>query len=231
MSEKNQGQITAEFEETRAKLQSDGVLCYDPSTVYVESTVKVGKGSVLLPNTILRGETVIGENCEIGPNTMITSCKIGNHVTINASQCVESTVGDHTNVGPFAYLRPHSHVGSHVKVGDFVEVKNSTIGDGTKISHLTYVGDSDVGEKVNFGCGTVTVNYDGVHKNRCTIEDEAFIGCNTNLIAPVTVEKGAYTAAGSTITRKVEENSLAVARERKQTQISGWAKKHRETKK
>lgn len=228
MEKKSQEELTGEFEEMRGKLLSWGVVCFDPSTVYVEKTVTVGSGTVLLPNTILRGETVIGVNCEIGPNTMITSCKIGDNVTVNASQCVESTVEDGTTVGPFAYLRPHCHIGKGVKVGDFVEVKNSTVGDGTKISHLTYVGDSDVGAKVNFGCGTVTVNYDGKNKNRCTIEDEAFVGCNTNLIAPVTVGKGAYTAAGSTITRNVSEDALAVARERKQTEISGWGRKHRE---
>lgn len=215
-----------QWQEKREELMAAGVLFMDPNTVYVENSVTVGAGTLLLPGTILRGDTVIGENCEIGPNTMLVSCKIGEGVTVNSSQCNESTIGDESTVGPFAYLRPHSHVGKKVKVGDFVEVKNSTIGDGTKISHLTYVGDSDVGCAVNFGCGTVTVNYDGQTKSRCTIEDGAFLGCNTNLIAPVTVGKGAYTAAGSTITKNVEEDALAVARS-KQTQLSGWAKKYR----
>ncbi|MFI3253319.1 MAG: DapH/DapD/GlmU-related protein [Eubacteriales bacterium] len=213
----------------REELLANGVIMMDADTVYVEDSVVVGKGTLLLPNTILRGETVIGEDCEIGPSTMLVSCKVGNGVTINSSQCNESTIEDGTKIGPFAYLRPNSHLGKNVKVGDFVEVKNSTIGDGTKISHLTYVGDSDVGSAVNFGCGTVTVNYDGINKARCTIEDNAFLGCNTNLIAPVTVEKGAYTAAGSTITKNVSENALAVARAR-QKELPQWAEKHRKLK-
>ena len=135
-------------------------------------------------------------------------------------------MGCRTNIGPFAYVRPGSQIGDDIKVGDFVEVKNSTIGNGTKISHLTYVGDSDVGEKVNFGCGTVTTNYDGFRKYRCTIGDRAFLGCNTNLIAPVTVGEGAYTAAGSTITSEVPPDALAVARAR-QKNLEGWAARRR----
>ena len=188
--------------------------------------VQVGAGTVVLPGTILRGETVIGRNCEIGPNTMIRDCTVGDNVTVNASQLNESRVDDGVKIGPFAYIRPNCHVGENVKVGDFVELKNSTIGAGTKISHLTYVGDSDVGERVNFGCGTVTVNYDGFTKFRTTIGDDAFIGCNTNLVAPVKVGDGAYTAAGSTITDDVPGDSLAIARTR-QTVKKQWAAKRR----
>ena len=130
------------------------------------------------------------------------------------------------HVGPFAYIRPNCHVGSDVKVGDFVELKNSTIGEGTKISHLTYVGDADVGRKVNFGCGTVLVNYDGNRKYRSTIGDHCFIGCNTNLVSPVHIGDGAYTAAGSTITQDVEPDALAIARAR-QVAKPGWAAAHR----
>ena len=208
------------------RLLEAGVRIMDPASCYVGPRVKVGEGTVLLPGTILRGETVIGRDCEIGPNTMIRNCVIGQEVTVNASQLNESTVEDGTTVGPFAYVRPNCHVGPHVKVGDFVELKNSTIGAGTKISHLTYVGDSDVGERVNFGCGTVTVNYDGTHKYRTTIGDDAFIGCNTNLVAPVKVGDGAYTAAGSTITDDVPGDSLAIARTR-QTVKKQWAAKRR----
>ena len=136
-------------------------------------------------------------------------------------------MGDDTKIGPFAYVRPGSHIGSRIKVGDFVEVKNSTIGDGTKISHLTYVGDSDVGCDVNFGCGTVTTNSDGFKKSRCTIGDRAFIGCNTNLIAPVTLGEGCYTAAGSTVNEDVPADALAVARV-KQRNLEGWAARNRE---
>jgi len=202
------------------RLIAAGVQFVDRYAVYLDPRVRVGRGTVILPGTILRGNTVIGENCEIGPNTVIRDCTVGSGSTVNASQLFESTVGDRTNVGPFAYVRPDSRIGDDIKVGDFVEIKNSTIGSGTKISHLTYVGDSDVGEKVNFGCGTVTTNYDGFEKHRCTIGSGAFLGCNTNLIAPVKVGDGAYT--GSTITRDVPADALAIARDR-QVIKEGWA--------
>lgn len=208
------------------RLLAHGVRIMDPAQVYVGPSVKVGRGTVLLPGAILRGETVIGEDCVIGPNSMIRDCVVGDRVTVNASQLNESVVEEDTTVGPFAYVRPHTHVGKGVKVGDFVELKNSTIGDGTKISHLTYVGDSDVGQKVNFGCGTVTVNYDGTKKFRTVIGDHAFIGCNTNLVAPVEVGEGAYTAAGSTITDDVPAESLAIARSRQELKRD-WVKRRR----
>ncbi|MCD7946974.1 MAG: UDP-N-acetylglucosamine diphosphorylase [Oscillospiraceae bacterium] len=203
------------------QLRQAGVRIIDPASTFVGPEVEIGVGTVLLPGTILRGQTRIGTDCEIGPNTMVCDCVLGDRVTVNASQLYESTVEDETTVGPFAYVRPHCHIGRAVKVGDFVELKNSTIGAGTKISHLTYVGDSDVGQGVNFGCGTVTVNYDGDEKHRTTIGDGAFIGCNTNLIAPVQVGDGAYTAAGSTITQEVPARSLAIARAR-QTIKEHW---------
>ena len=202
------------FEEKRAALMTAGVQMMDPSTVYVEDGVSVGAGTLLLPGTILRGNTVIGENCEIGPNTMITNCSVGDGAVINSSQCNDSTIDAGAHVGPFAYIRPNCHVGRDVKVGDFVELKNANIGTGTKISHLTYIGDSDVGEKCNFGCGTVVVNYDGKKKYRTTIGDHCFIGCNTNLVSPVNIGDWAYTAAGSTITDDVPEKNLAIARAR-----------------
>ncbi len=208
------------------RLMEAGVEVLDPTAVYVEETVTVGKGTLLLPGVILRGNTVIGENCQIGPNAMIRDCTIGQGVVVNASQLNESVVEDEAKIGPFAYLRPNSHIGRGVKVGDFVEIKNSTIGPGTKISHLTYVGDSDVGGGVNFGCGTVTVNYDGTAKFRTVIGDGAFIGCNTNLVAPVEVGAGAYTAAGSTITDDVPADSLAIARSQ-QVVKKQWAAKRR----
>lgn len=174
------------------RLLEAGVRIMDPSHCYVGPRVKVGEGTVLLPGAILRGETVIGRDCEVGPNAMVRDCTVGDGVTINSSQLNESTIGDGVKIGPFAYIRPNCHVGPGVKVGDFVELKNSTIGEGTKISHLTYVGDSDVGGHVNFGCGTVTVNYDGTSKFRTVIGDHAFIGCNTNLVAPVRVGRGVH---------------------------------------
>ena len=219
-----------DFNTTRQALLLAGVIMMDPSTVYVETGVIVGSGTLLLPGTILRGTTVIGEHCEVGPNTMITNCIVGNHVTINSSQCNNSVIDAGAHIGPFAYIRPDCHVGADVKVGDFVELKNANIGAGTKISHLTYIGDADVGERVNFGCGTVMVNYDGYKKHRSTIGDDAFIGCNTNLVSPVTVGAGAYTAAGSTITADVSADALAIARAR-QTEKAGWASKRPKKKK
>jgi len=211
------------------RLMEQGVRLMDASSCYVSPKVQVGSGTVLLPGCILRGETVIGRDCEIGPHSMIRDCVIGDRVTVNQSQLNESTVDAGAKIGPFAYIRPNSHVGEDVKVGDFVEVKNSVIGAGTKISHLTYVGDSDVGQRVNFGCGTVTVNYDGATKFRTTIGDNAFIGCNTNLVAPVSVGGGAYTAAGSTITDDVPPDSLAIARSM-QVVKKQWAAKRRKAK-
>ena len=204
----------------------NGVRVLDPTAVYIDPRVTIGRGTVILPGTILRGETHIGCGCTIGPNAMVRDCTVGDDTEVNASQINESTIGSRTHVGPFAYVRPGCTIGDDIKVGDFVEIKNSTIGDGTKISHLTYVGDSDVGKMVYFGCGTVTTNYDGFKKYRCTIGDRAFLGCNTNLIAPVTVGDGAYTAAGSTITDEVPADALAVARAR-QKNLEGWAARRR----
>ena len=203
-----------------------GVRMMDPAAVYIDPRVSIGPGTVLLPGTILRGETRTGSWCTIGPNAMVRDCTVGDDSEIIASQVNESTFGSRSHVGPFAYVRPGCTIGDDIKVGDFVEVKNSSIGDGTKISHLTYVGDSDVGSQVNFGCGTVTTNYDGVKKYRCTIGDRAFIGCNTNLVAPVTVGAGSYIAAGATIPKDVPEDALAVARARQENK-EGWAKRRR----
>ena len=209
------------------RLLNAGVRVMDPASTFVGPQVAVGVGSTLLPGTILRGCTKIGEGCTIGPNAMIRDCTLGDRVTVNASQLNESTVDTDTTVGPFAYIRPNCHVGRGVKIGDFVELKNSNLGDGTKVSHLTYIGDSDVGQRINFGCGTVTVNYDGEKKYRTVIGDDAFIGCNTNLVAPVTVGDGAYIAAGSTITDNVPPESLAIARERQRLKRN-WVQKRRQ---
>ena len=208
------------------RLAEHGVTIMDPTNTYIDPRCVIARDVTILPGTILRGSTLIGRGCEIGPNTMIRDCVIGEYTTVNASQLNESRVGKHTTVGPFAYLRPKCAIGDNCRVGDFVEVKNSVIGDGTKISHLTYVGDSDVGKQVNFGCGTVTTNYDGHRKYRCSIGDRVFLGCNTNLIAPVSLGSGAYTAAGSTITDDVPPDALAIARE-KQTNKDGWAARFR----
>ncbi len=206
------------------RLMLSGVTLIDPATTYIGTEVEIGIDTVIYPNTIIKGNTKIGSGCIIGSSCMIDSSEIGSGSDVLSSVILNSKIGENVHVGPFAYIRPGCTVGDSVKVGDFVELKNSNIGNGTKISHLTYVGDSDVGEKVNFGCGTVTVNYDSKNKHRTTIGDNAFIGCNSNLVAPVTVAKGAYTAAGSTITEDVPEDSLAVARAR-QVNKEGWVKK------
>ena len=169
-------------------------------------------GSEILAGTILRNGTVIGKGSKIGPNCIIDNCKIGDEVTLNNVQAYDSSIDAGVKIGPWVHIRPGSHIKSGVKIGDFVEIKNSTIGEQTAVAHLTYVGDSDVGRKVNFGCGTVTVNYDGIVKSRCTIGDNCFIGCNTNLVAPVKLGKAVYTAAGTTITKDVPDYALAIDR-------------------
>jgi UDP-N-acetylglucosamine diphosphorylase/glucosamine-1-phosphate N-acetyltransferase len=202
----------------------DGVTITDPDNTYIGKDVKIAQDTIIYPGCMLEGKTEIGKSCIIGPNTRMTSASVDDCVTIQSSVLMDCKVKSFTTVGPFAYIRPNSVIGEHVRIGDFVEVKNSNIDDGTKVSHLTYVGDSDVGKCVNFGCGTVTVNYDGKVKNRCKIGDGAFIGCNTNLVAPVEIEARAYTAAGSTITKNVPEDSLAIARMRQENK-DGWRKK------
>lgn len=206
---------------------ANGVTFVDPSATYIEPDVTIGKDTIIEPNCMLQGATSIGENCFIGYGSKITNTSIANNVDVQMSVIMDSTVDEGTHVGPFAYIRPNSRIGKNIKVGDFVEIKNATIGDGTKISHLTYVGDADVGENVNFGCGTVVVNYDGQKKHRSTIGDNAFIGCNTNLVSPVVVEEGAYTAAGSTITKDVPKDSLGIARTKQENKVN-WATKKRQ---
>lgn len=206
------------------KLMDNGVTIIDPSSTYVDVDVVIGADTVLYPGTIIEGNTVINEDCIIGPNSRIVDSKIGNRVEIQNSVVLNSRVNDDSKVGPFAYIRPDSEIGRNVKIGDFVEIKKSKIGDKTKVSHLTYIGDTDVGSGCNFGCGTVIVNYDGSKKYRTKIGDNAFIGCNCNLVAPVEVGNNTYLAAGSTITDNVPDGSLAIARER-QTNKEGWVEK------
>ncbi|HHX63050.1 MAG TPA: NTP transferase domain-containing protein [Epulopiscium sp.] len=203
------------------KHMANGVTLEDPSNTYIEPDVTIGYDTVIEPNCILRGTTIIGEDCFIGMGTNIDNSQVSNGVHIESSHIHESFIDDHAHIGPFAYIRPHSKIGKNVKIGDFVEIKNANIGDNTKVSHLTYVGDADVGKHVNFGCGTVLVNYDGVNKHRSIIEDNAFIGCNTNLVSPVKIGKRAFTAAGSTITNDVPEESLGISRVR-QVNKEGW---------
>lgn len=194
------------------RMMEDGVEFVCTDGVSIGRNVVVGAGTKILQGTILRGNTVVGCDCVIGPNTVVENCTVGDKTILNSVQAYESRIEDGVKIGPFVHIRPDSHIKSGVKIGDFVEVKNSVIGEKTSISHLTYVGDSDVGARVNFGCGTVTSNYDGANKYRTVIGDGAFLGCNTNLIAPVKIGSSAYTAAGSTITRDVPDGALAIER-------------------
>lgn len=207
--------------------EQNGVEIPYHNNVVIEDNVQIGRGTVILPGTMLCEGVEIGENCVIGPNTLIKDSIIGNGAKLNSVQCYQSKVLDGADIGPFVHIRPNSVVGENVHLGNFVEVKNSNIDEGTKVSHLTYVGDSDVGKRVNFGCGTVTVNYDGKSKHRTTIGDDCFIGCNTNLIAPVKVGDGAYTAAGSTITEDVPADSLGIARARQVNKVD-WRIKNKD---
>ncbi len=193
--------------------------CFDGIIIEPSSTIE--KGTLILPGTIILGKCTIGENCVIGPNSYIVDSEVGKNTKLNNTQCYSSVVGSGVTSGPFVHIRPNSKIANNVHIGNFVEVKNSTVDEGSKLPHLLYVGDSDVGKDVNFGCGCVTVNYDGKNKFRTIVKDGAFIGCNTNLVAPVTVGENAFTAAGSTITEDVPDNALALARSR-QTVKNDW---------
>jgi bifunctional UDP-N-acetylglucosamine pyrophosphorylase / glucosamine-1-phosphate N-acetyltransferase len=192
----------------------NGVSIIDPDNTYIGPDVKVGQDTVIFPGTTLSGATVIGSDCQIGPNTEISNCEIGNNTVIRQSAAFDSKIGSEVNIGPFAHIRPDSDIHDEVKIGNFVEIKKAVFGKGSKASHLSYIGDADVGADVNIGCGSITVNYDGKNKFLTKIEDGVFIGCNSNLVAPVTIGKGAYVAAGSTITEDVPGEALALARAR-----------------
>ncbi|MBE7019779.1 MAG: hypothetical protein E7413_07900 [Ruminococcaceae bacterium] len=209
---------------TNHRLAESGVVLYAPSTCYIGEEVIIGQGTKILPNTVIFGKTVIGTNCVIGPNTVIEDCMIGNDNEILSSHLTKATVENGVKIGPFAYLRPDAHIKNNAKIGDFCEIKNAIIGEGSKVSHLTYIGDSDVGKGCNFGCGSVVANYNGKEKFRSKIGDHAFIGCNTNLVSPVIVGDLGYTAAGSTITQNVPEGALAIARAKQENKM-GWVKR------
>lgn len=214
---------TCNYKDVCKKHIENGVNIIDVNSTYIEEHVVIGKGTVIYPNNVIEGNSVIGENVVIGPNNRIVDCKIGNGVDIQYSVLIESKVGEGARVGPFAYLRPNSVIGNNAKIGDFVEIKNSNIGDKTSVAHLTYIGDSDVGENVNFGCGTAVANYDGKNKHRCVIGDKCFIGCNTNLVAPVNLGEGVYTAAGTTVTKDAPDYSLVIGRPEENI-VEQWAK-------
>jgi bifunctional UDP-N-acetylglucosamine pyrophosphorylase / glucosamine-1-phosphate N-acetyltransferase len=192
----------------------NGVTITDSQNTYIDSDVEIGKDTVIYPGTSIKGKTMIGEDCLIGPNSEIYNCEIGNATVIRQSVASSSSIGSQVNIGPFAHIRPESTIADDVKIGNFVEIKKAQFGKGSKASHLSYIGDAEVGSNVNLGCGSITVNYDGKRKYLTKIEDDVFVGCNSNLIAPVLIGKGAYIAAGSTITENVPEEALSIARAR-----------------
>ena len=196
------------------KHMMNGVTLIDPDNTYIDTEVSIGVDSVIYPNVHLEGNTVIGNNVTIFPNSYLRNAVIEDGAVIDSSKVVESKVGANSTVGPMSHLRNNTVVASNCRIGNFVEFKNTNFGEGSKCAHLTYVGDSDVGKGVNFGCGVVTVNYDGKNKFRTTIKDGAFIGSNCNLIAPVTIGENALLAAGSTITSSVEDGDMGIARSR-----------------
>ncbi|MGO3732944.1 MAG: bifunctional UDP-N-acetylglucosamine diphosphorylase/glucosamine-1-phosphate N-acetyltransferase GlmU [Vagococcus sp.] len=202
----------------------NGVTFIDPDTTYIESDVKIGRDTTVEPGVQLKGHTVIGENCVIGAHSDIRESHLGDNIIVTSSNIEESTIENGVDIGPYAHIRPLSTISSGAHIGNFVEIKKATIGERTKVGHLTYVGDATLGKDINVGCGTVFVNYDGKKKFHTTIGDHSFIGSGTNLIGPLTLGKNSVTAAGSTITKDVPEDALGIARSR-QSNLEGYAKK------
>lgn len=209
------------------RLMKEGVTIVDPQTAYIHETVKIGTDTVIYPSVVIEGETIIGKHCIIGLGAFIKDSIIGDEVEIRAHSVMDrAKIGDKTTIGPCAHLRPESIIGTNCRIGNFVETKKVNIGDGTKASHLTYLGDAEIGSNVNIGCGTITCNYDGVKKHKTIIENDVFVGSDTQLVAPVRVGRGAYIGSGSTITKDVPEGALSVARAR-QKDFPGWAERKR----
>jgi len=210
-------------------LMDSGVTIMDPASTFIEKSVRIAPDTIIYPYTWLEGSTTIAGDCEIGPNVRFTNVQVGAGNQIQFCYAHDCQVKSQTTIGPYVHLRPDTVIGDKVHIGNFVEVKNSTVDTGTKLPHLTYIGDSDIGSGVNMGCGCITVNYDGKKKHRTKIGDHAFVGCNTNLVAPVEVGADTYIGAGSTITKNVPPDALGIGRAR-QLNIEGWAKKYKEKK-
>ena len=208
------------------RLMKQGVEIYDADNCYIEPTVRIETGVKLLPGAIVKGSSILRSGCVIGPWSVVENSEIGEGSVVNASQIHDSRVAAEVQIGPYAHLREGAVLSRGVKIGNFVEVKNSSLGENTWASHLSYLGDAEIGAGCNFGCGTVTVNYDRVQKHKTTVEDNAFIGCNSSLIAPLHIGKGAYVAAGTTVTEDVPENALTIARIR-QSNKKEWASRHK----
>ena len=204
-----------------------GVTIIDPAATYIDDTVVIEEDAVVYPGNVLQGQTVVKRGVVLYPNNRIVDAHIGEETVVQSSVILESSIGAYATIGPFAYVRPHCVVADHTRIGDFVELKNARIDEGAKVSHLTYVGDGHIGRETNIGCGVVFVNYDGDKKHYTEVGDNAFVGCNTNLVSPVNIGSGAYVAAGSTVTDDVPPDALCVARER-QVIKEGWAARRRE---
>lgn len=221
-------QFYNEKSESRRKINlayaAGGVEFFDLDQAQLDEGLTIGAGTYIGPGVIITGDTVIGENCRIGQGCRIENSEIGDGSNADHSVVLDSKIGMNTTVGPFAYVRPGSSVGNDCRIGDFVEIKNSSLGDNTKVSHLSYIGDADLGAGINVGCGVVFVNYDGREKHRSTVGDGAFIGCNVNIVSPLNIGKGAYIAAGGTVTSDVPPGALFIARKRGRF-IGGWVEK------
>lgn len=209
------------------KYMLEGVVLENPSNIFIEDGVKIGRDTVIRSGAKIMGDTVIGEDCVITGDSTICDSTIEDNVIIKSSVIESSYVGEGTDIGPYAHLRPKSNLGKHVHIGNFVEVKNATVGDFTKAGHLAYVGDADLGEHINIGCGAIFVNYDGINKHRSKIDDRAFIGSNANIVAPVHIGEKGFIAAGSTITKDVSSGDLSIERGQ-QANIPGWVKRREE---
>lgn len=203
------------------KLEESGVEFIDVNSSYVDYNARIGAGTVIYPNVIIEGACEIGENCVIGMGCNLRDTHIGSGCTLQYVFATNARVDNNVSIGPFVNLRPNTHIHDNCKIGDFVEVKNSDVGCASKLPHLSYIGDADVGERVNVGCGSIFVNYDGKNKMRSSVGNDVFIGCNSNLVAPITVGDNAYIAAGSTLTDDVPCGDMAIARAR-QVNKKGW---------
>lgn len=207
--------VTAKlYQAVTEKLLDTGVIIPFPEKVQIDDTVKIAEGVTIEPNVTIRGDSEIMREVTVGSYTVIENSQIWENTTIESSNIKGAIIGKNCSIGPFAVIRNGSKIGDGARIGDFVEVKNSTLGDGVKCAHLTYIGDAEVGNNTNVGCGTVFANYDGKIKHRTVVGSEVFIGCNTNLIAPLSVGDNAYIAAGSTVTKEIPENAFCIARER-----------------
>ncbi|MGZ7033101.1 MAG: bifunctional UDP-N-acetylglucosamine diphosphorylase/glucosamine-1-phosphate N-acetyltransferase GlmU, partial [Thermoanaerobaculia bacterium] len=213
------------------ELMAAGVTIIDPATTYIDADVEIGADTVIHPGVAIEGHSRIGAACELHSNVRIVDSEIADRAVVhNFCLILGSRIAEGASVGPFAHLRPESVVGEGAKIGNFVELKKTTMGAGSKANHLAYLGDATIGEKVNVGAGTITCNYDGVNKHPTVIEDGAFIGSDTQLIAPVRIGKGAYVAAGSSITQDVPDGALGIARGR-QTNVEGWVERKKKASK